>query len=56
MKEVNDCIRCSVSTCAHHDAIARHCTLKSIQVGCSQNKPKCCESTQCASFQEKGLF
>jgi hypothetical protein len=56
MNDVNDCIRCSVSTCAYHDAIAQHCTLKSIKVGCSQAKPKSCESTQCASFQQRSLF
>lgn len=56
MSEVNDCIRCSVTTCAHHDAIAQHCKLNSIQVGCSQTKPKSPENTECASFQQRSLF
>ena len=56
MKEINDCIRCSVNTCAYHDALAQHCTLKSIKVGCTENKPKCSGSTECDSFQERGLF
>ena len=50
MKTVNDCICCSVRTCAYHDALAQHCTLESIQVGCDAASPKSSEHTECASF------
>ncbi|NCE65972.1 DUF1540 domain-containing protein [Pseudoflavonifractor sp. 524-17] len=47
----NHNIKCSVTNCAHHCA-TNHCTLNEIKVGCcGDSNPKCCASTECASFQ-----
>lgn len=50
METVNHNIQCSVGSCAHHAGQKNYCTLNSIQVGCCESNPKCCEGTECASF------
>jgi len=47
----NPNIKCSVRSCAYHTGAGDMCTLKAIQVGCTQNNVSKCDATECASFQ-----
>ena len=49
MENINKSIECSVNSCAHHRD--RHCTLNSIQVGCTTSNVGKCAQTECASFR-----
>ena len=42
--KANNSIKCSVSSCAHHNSAQSACNLSSIQVGC-------CGCTECASYE-----
>lgn len=54
---MNDCmnantsIKCSVSSCAHHNSAKSACSLSSIQVGCCGPTSKECACTECASYE-----
>jgi len=50
-KSCNTSIKCSVNSCAHHNAPYNCCTLESIKVGCCDCTPTKCEGTECASFK-----
>lgn len=47
----NSSIKCSVSSCAHHDQQVGYCTLNEIKVGCCKSDVANCEATECVSFQ-----
>ncbi|MCI5690391.1 MAG: DUF1540 domain-containing protein [Clostridiales bacterium] len=47
----NNNIRCSVSSCAHHNGAQSVCSLSSIQVGCCGPSSKECSCTECASYE-----
>ena len=51
MEKKSSRIRCSVSSCAHHNNARGCCSLDSIQVGCTGCEPTRCEGTECVSFQ-----
>ncbi len=54
MDKVNHNIQCSVNTCSYHARSKNFCTLSAIQVGCcGDSHPDRCESTQCASFENR---
>lgn len=46
----NPSIKCSVSSCTHHDCSADYCTLNEIKVGCCKADVCDCGATECASF------
>lgn len=54
MEHANHSIKCSVSSCAHHDCAVDYCTLNEIKVGCCAAEVANCEATECASFQLGG--
>ncbi|MDY3015048.1 MAG: DUF1540 domain-containing protein [Evtepia sp.] len=51
MNNANHSIRCSVSSCAHHNKAQSACSLSSIQVGTCGPASKDCACTECASYQ-----
>ena len=50
-KSCNTSIKCTVSSCAYHNAPQNCCSLDSIKVGCRDCTPTKCEGTECASFK-----
>ena len=44
-------IKCSVSSCTHHNSAKSVCSLSSIQVGCCGPATKECACTECASYE-----
>ena len=46
----NTCIKCSVTSCAHHCKDAQYCGLGSIQVGTHETRPSMDQCTDCQSF------
>lgn len=49
-EQVNQAIKCSVISCAHHCGEQNCCSLREIKVGCSDPSVVQCDQTQCASF------
>ena len=49
--KANNSIKCSVSSCAHHNSAQSACNLSSIQVGCCGPSTKECACTECASYE-----
>lgn len=49
MDTINQSIACSVNSCAYHRE--HHCTLNSIQVGCTGTNVGKSDQTECASFR-----
>ena len=47
----NNSIKCSVSSCTHHNRAKSVCSLSSIQVGCCGPTTKECACTECASYE-----
>ena len=47
----NNSIKCSVSSCAHHNGAKSVCSLSAIQVGSCGPASKECACTQCSSFR-----
>ena len=47
----NNSIKCSVSSCTHHNSAKSVCSLSSIQVGCCGPTTKECACTDCASYE-----
>ncbi|MCI8422460.1 MAG: DUF1540 domain-containing protein [Lawsonibacter sp.] len=47
----NTNIKCSVDSCAYHNAPQNCCSLEAIKVGCCDCNPTRCEGTECASFK-----
>ena len=47
----NNSIKCSVSSCTHHNSAKSVCSLSSIQVGCCGPTTKECACTECASYE-----
>ena len=47
----NTSIKCSVSSCAHHNSAKSACSLSSIQVRCCGPTSKECACTECASYE-----
>ena len=47
----NNSIKCSVSSCAHHNGAKSVCSLNSIKVGTCGPATKDCACTECASFE-----
>ncbi len=52
MDHINQSIKCSVETCAHHAGSKNYCTLNEINVGCCKPTVTSCDCTECASFVE----
>ena len=50
-KSCNTSIKCSVSSCTHHNSAKSVCSLSSIQVGCCGPATKECACTECASYE-----
>ena len=50
----NNSIKCSVSSCAHHNGAKSVCSLSAIQVGSCGPASKECACTQCSSFRLSG--
>lgn len=50
-KNANENIKCSVSSCAYHNAAKSVCSLSSIKVGTCGPASKDCACTECASFE-----
>ncbi len=46
----NSCIRCTVVSCANHNATEDYCALDSILVGTHESHPSEKECTDCKSF------
>lgn len=49
--KANNSIKCSVSSCAHHNGAQSVCSLSAIQVGTCGPTSKDCACTECASFE-----
>lgn len=49
--KANSSIKCSVSSCAHHNGAESVCSLSAIQVGTCGPTSKDCSCTECASFE-----
>ena len=49
--KANNSIKCSVSSCAHHNSAQSASNLSSIQVGCCGPATKECACTECASYE-----
>ena len=55
--KANNSIKCSVSSCAHHNSAQSACNLSSIQVGCCGCTPTKADGTECSSFApSKGAY
>ncbi len=50
-KNANSSIKCSVSSCAHHNNAKSVCSLSAIQVGSCGPASKDCACTECSSFE-----
>ena len=50
---VNKCIACTVSQCAHHSDEADYCSLDKILVGTHEANPTQDQCTDCMSFRRK---
>lgn len=49
----NECIKCSITNCAHHAQEENYCTLAAIEVGTHEKNPTMKECTDCESFVNK---
>lgn len=50
MDKANECIKCTVTNCAHHCTSKNFCSLDSIQVGTHESNPTMDQCTDCLSF------
>lgn len=48
--KVNECIKCTVTQCAHHCNDKNYCSLECIQVGTHEANPTMDQCTDCQSF------
>ncbi len=51
--KANNCIGCSVVSCAHHYQKDNYCTLDKINVTTHEPNPTQCECVDCSSFKAR---
>lgn len=50
---VNECIKCTVDKCKHHNGAQNYCSLQAITIGTHESNPTMDKCTDCKSFDAK---